>query len=167
MTGVQTCALPILTGISDHYAVSGHGIEDMPETYTPFWFRTFRFIRLTIHTADASLTLADYSYESTGYPLEVKSRVETSDPTWASIWDISLRTLRRCMHETYMDCPFYEQLQYAMDSRSEILYTYAVSMDDRLARQCMDDFRRAQRYDGLLNCSYPNSEPNVIPGFSI
>ena len=156
-----------LTGNSDHYAVSGHGTEDMPEIYTPFWFRTFRFIRLTVQTADAPLTLADYSYESTGYPLEVKSHVEASDPTYAPIWDISLRTLRRCMHETYMDCPFYEQLQYAMDSRSEILYTYAVSMDDRLARQCMDDFRRAQRYDGLLNCSYPNSEPNVIPSFSI
>lgn len=156
-----------LTGNSDHYTVSGHGTEDMPEVYTPFWFRTFRFIRLAVRTADAPLTLADNSYESTGYPLEVKSRVEASDPTWAPIWDISLRTLRRCMHETYMDCPFYEQLQYAMDSRNEILYTYAVSMDDRLARQCMDDFRRAQRHDGLLNCSYPNCEPNVIPGFSI
>lgn len=156
-----------LTGNSDHYAVSGHGTEDQPETYTPYWFRTFRFIRLAVRTADAQLTLMDYSYESTGYPLEVKSRVEASDPTYAQIWDISLRTLWRCMHETYMDCPFYEQLQYAMDSRSEILYTYAVSMDDRLARQCMDDFRRGQRHDGLLNCSYPNSEPNVIPGFSI
>ena len=156
-----------LTGNSDHYTVSGHGAEAMPEVYTPYWFRTFRFIRLTVHTADAPLTLVDYCYESTGYPLEVKSRMETADPTYAPIWDISLRTLRRCMHETYMDCPFYEQLQYAMDSRNEILYTYAVSMDDRLARQCMDDFRRAQRHDGLLNCNYPNSEPNVIPGFSI
>ena len=71
------------------------------------------------------------------------------------------------MHETYEDCPFYEQLQYAMDSRSQILYTYMVAADDRLARKCMDDFRRSQRYDGLLNCSYPCYGPNVIPGFSI
>ncbi|MFR6330077.1 MAG: hypothetical protein ACLUOI_15410 [Eisenbergiella sp.] len=82
------------------------------------------------------------------------------------MWDISLRTLKRCMHETYEDCPFYEQLQYAMDSRSQILYTYMVAADDRLARKCMDDFRRSQRYDGLLNCSYPCYGPNVIPGFS-
>jgi alpha-L-rhamnosidase len=27
--------------------------------------------------------------------------------------------------------------------------------------------RRSQRYDGLLNCSYPTYGPNVIPGFSI
>ena len=71
------------------------------------------------------------------------------------------------MHETYEDCPFYEQLQYTMDTRSQILYTYAVSADDRLARKAIDDFARAQRSNGLLNCSYPNMNPNVIPGFSI
>ena len=65
----------------------------------------------------------------------------TSDESLAPIWGYQdLRTLKRCMHETYEDCPFYEQLQYAMDSRSQILYTYMVSGDDRLARKCMDDF---------------------------
>ena len=54
-----------------------------------------------------------------------------------------------------------------MDTRSQILYTYAVSADDRLARKAIDDFARAQRSNGLLNCSYPNMNPNVIPGFSI
>ena len=42
-----------------------------------------------------------------------------------------------------------------------------VSGDDRLARKCMDDFRRSQRCDGLTNSSHPNYESNVIPGFSI
>ena len=54
-----------------------------------------------------------------------------------------------------------------MDSRSQILYTYMVSGDDRLARACMDDFRRSQRYDGMINCSYPCYEPNIIPGFAV
>ena len=71
------------------------------------------------------------------------------------------------MHETYEDCPYYEQLQYVMDSRTQILYTYSVSADDCLARKCIDDLARAQRYDGILNCSYPNCNPNIIPGFAI
>ena len=152
-----------LEGYTDVYTAAGAARE----RYEPFWFRTFRFLQVTIRTAEEPLSLLALNYEETGYPLEVKTAVEASDESLSAIWDISLRTLRRCMHETYMDCPFYEQLQYAMDTRSEILYTYAVSADDRLARQAIDDFRRAQRPDGLLNCSYPNVNVNVIPGFSL
>ncbi len=152
-----------LEGYTDLYTVAG--LER--EVYEPFWFRTFRFLRVTIRTGDEPLRLLELSYDETGYPLQEKTSVTTSDESLTAIWDISLRTLRRCMHETYMDCPFYEQLQYSMDTRAEILYTYAVSADDRLARQAIDDFRRAQRPDGLLNCSYPNVNVNVIPTFSI
>lgn len=156
-----------LEGFTDYYLAAGYGTENREEEYEPFWFRTFRFIRLEIETGDEPLTLSRFYYTETGYPLNVKTKVSTSDSDMRDIWEISERSLRRCMHETYEDCPFYEQLQYAMDARSEILYTYAVSADDRLARKCMDDFRRSQRYDGLLNCSYPCYGPNIIPGFSI
>ena len=152
-----------LEGYTDHYTVGGFS----GESYEPYWFRTFRFIQLSIQTADEALTLDAFDYDETGYPLKVRTSVRSSDPTLAPVWDISLRTLRRCMHDTYMDCPFYEQLPYIMDTRSEILYTYAVSADDRLARQAIDDFSRSQRPDGLLNACYPNKNANVIPGFSV
>ena len=156
-----------LDGFYDYYTVDGYGTKDSPEYYEPFWFRTFRFISLDIITKDEPLILISFDYRETGYPLEVKTEVDTSDNEMKYIWDISLRTLRRCMHETYEDCPFYEQLQYAMDTRSQILFTYAVSADDRLARKCIDDFHRSLRPDGLTNCSYPSFGPNVIPGFSL
>ena len=152
-----------LEGYADRYTAAG--IEG--EVYEPYWFRTFRFLKVTVRTGDTPLRLRFLDYEETGYPLEVRTVVNCSDPSLSAIWDISLRTLRRCMHETYTDCPFYEQLQYIMDTRAQILYTYAVSADDRLARRAIDDFRRAQRLDGLMNCSYPNVNVNVIPGFSL
>lgn len=157
----------ILEGYTDCYEPAGNGDETDPEEYEPFWFRTFRFIRLHMKTGEKPLRIKDFYFEETGYPLDIKSWAETSDASMADIWEISARTLKRCMHETYMDCPFYEQLQYVMDSRSQILYTYGISLDDRLAKKCMDDFKRAQRYDGLLYSAYPNTRPNVIPGFSI
>lgn len=162
-----------LQGYCDYYTVSGFGKPETEggacslEIYEPYWFRTFRLIRLHINTKDTPLAIHCLDYEETGYPLEVHTSVQTSDQSLAGIWEISERTLRRCMHESYEDCPYYEQLQYIMDARSQILYTYAVSADDRLARKCMDDLRRSQRYDGLLNCSYPNCNTNIIPGFSI
>lgn len=156
-----------LCGYEDTYQLAGVGTGTEYEIYEPYWFRTFRFVRLHIKTAEKPLILHGLDYEETGYPLEVCTSVRTSDKSLEEIWKISERTLQRCMHETYEDCPFYEQLQYIMDARLQILYTYTVSADDRLARKCMDDLRRSQRYDGALNCSYPNCNTNVIPGFSI
>lgn len=178
MTSTNGMAIPVktnredyihghLNGFTDNYTVAGFGSTDKPETYAPFWFRTFRFIRLEIKTGANPLKITDISYEETGYPLSVKTKVQTSDKSLDAIWKISERTLRRCMHETYEDCPFYEQIQYAMDTRAQILYTYQVSADDCLARKCLDDLQRSQRYDGLLNCSAPNYTSNVIPTFSI
>ena len=156
-----------LYGFTDSYEVGGGGTEEEPELYEPYWFRTFRYIRLTVVTGDEPLILKSFRFRETGYPLERVTKVETSDSSLEDIWDISERSLRCCMHDTYEDCPFYEQLQYSMDSRNQILYTYALSSDDRLARQCMEDFRRSLRTDGMINCSYPSYEPNLIPGFAI
>ena len=156
-----------LYGHTSVYGIAGYGTLEKPETYEPFWYRTFRFIQLKIETGEEGLDFLDFSYRETGYPLEVQISVASSDPSLVPIWEISLRTLERCMRDTYMDCPFYEQLQYAMDSREEILYTYAVSADDRLARQAIEAFRRSQRPDGMINASAPAQKSNVIPGFSI
>lgn len=156
-----------LEGYWDSYRLYGQGNEIRAERYMPFWFRTFRYVQLTIETGSEPMIFKSFDYEETGYPLQVKTSVRTSDPSMDRIWEISERTLRRCMHETYEDCPYYEQLQYIMDTRTQILYTYAISGDDRLARSCIEAMYRGQRYDGLMNCSYPNYNTNVIPGFSI
>ncbi|MHC9537107.1 alpha-L-rhamnosidase-related protein [Dellaglioa sp. BT-FLS60] len=156
-----------LNGFYDYYKVLGTGTEAKRESYTPFWFRTFRYLRLEIETFSEELILDDIWHEETGYPLDVQTEVTTSDSSLNDIWEISERTLRRCMHETYEDCPFYEQLQYIMDTRSQILYTYSIANDDRLARQCIDQFSHSINPNGMLNGAYPSYEKNIIPGFSI
>lgn len=156
-----------LVGETDTYQAAGSGTKESPEVYEPFWFRTFRYYQVSVTTGNQGMSILSFSFRTTGYPLDVTASLSCSDESLSGVWDISLRTLRRCMHETYVDCPYYEQLQYAMDSRQEILYTYLTSADDRLARQCMDAFRRSQRPDGMTNSCYPTRSTNVIPGFSI
>ena len=156
-----------LHGPVDEYYVSGHGTLEVPEYYEPFHFREFYLLRLEIETAEEELVLCDLSYRETAYPLEKKAYVKTDDPSLEDIWRISENTLRMCMHETYEDCPGYEQLQYAMDTRSQILYTYCISGDDRLARAAIDDFSRSQRPDGLVAACYPTFKSNIIPSFSV
>lgn len=156
-----------LRGAENCYIVAGNGTEECLETYEPFWFSTFLFLKIQIETAKEDLELVKFCYRKTGYPLEVKTSGKASDPDFDRIWEISERTLRRCMHETYMDCPFYEQLSYAMDSRAEILFTYAIAADDRLARRCMEDFKFSRRADGMINSCSPTTDINIIPGFSV
>ncbi|MBR5947824.1 MAG: hypothetical protein IKZ82_04125 [Clostridia bacterium] len=157
----------VLLGETSTYTVFGFGTVDVPEEYEPFWFRTFRFLRLTVETADEPLTVLRLRYRATGYPLEVQTRFSVADEELNRIYEISERTLRRCMQETYFDCPFYEQLQYVMDTRSEALFTYCLSADDRLARQALEAFAASQRPDGLLNACAPSRAVSAIPGFSI
>lgn len=109
-TNRTDCHNGVLTGFTDTYTVGGFGTSEQPEKYQPFWFRTFRFVQLDITTDDTPLTIHAFDYRETGYPLEVKTQVTVSDQSLAPVWEISLRTLKRCMHETYEDCPFYEQL---------------------------------------------------------
>lgn len=156
-----------LVGQESYYSVAGYGTVDAPEEYEPYWFRTFRYIQLKIETKEQGLRLIKFGYRATGYPLDIKTRFQIPDSEYRDIWDISVRTLKRCMHETYMDCPFYEQYQYVMDTRSEILYTYSISADDRLARQAMDAFRRSMRPDGMISACAPSVNGGAIPGFSI
>ncbi|MBP1988757.1 alpha-L-rhamnosidase-related protein [Paenibacillus eucommiae] len=156
----------VLRGNREAYLVSGNN-EFGSESYETFLFRTFRFIQLDIFVANEPLMLHCADYRETGYPLEVKAAFACSDETLSPLWDNSLRTLQRCMHETYIDCPYYEQLQYSMDTRLQILFTYNVSGDDRLARKAIHDFHSSLLPGGMLQSRYPCNQPQVIPGFAL
>ena len=71
------------------------------------------------------------------------------------------------MLETYMDCPYYEQLQFIMDTRLQMLFTYAVSRDARLAKKALLDFHCGMRPEGLLPGKTPTAYCQVISTFSL
>jgi hypothetical protein len=153
-----------LYGPEDFYTLAG---GDAETTYEPFWFRTFRYVRMEITTADHDMTLLEFSFRETNYPLEISTQVQAT-PELEKMWQISLNTLRNCMHETYEDCPFYEQNQFAMDARAQILFTYQLSRDDRLARKCMEEFFASRRPDGLIETHFPCPARAInIPQFSL
>ncbi|PLB55791.1 hypothetical protein P170DRAFT_433278 [Aspergillus steynii IBT 23096] len=55
-----------------------------------------------------------------------------------------------------------------MDARLQILFTYQLSRDDRLARKCIQEFYASRRADGLLETHFPSSTSVVnIPFFSL
>lgn len=156
-----------LQGYTEAYLPAGSGTEAEPEIYETLLYRTFRFVRVEAEAAGEPLVLMRFDYRETGYPLETRARFACSDPTLEALWPVSLNTLQRCMHDTYIDCPYYEQLQYSMDTRLQILFTYAASGDDRLARKAIYDFHSSLLPSGMLQSRYPSVTRQVIPGFAL
>ena len=72
-----------------------------------------------------------------------------------------------CAHETYMDCPFYEQLMYDGDTRLELLTTGVMTRDDRLVKRAIELFDFSRRNWGFVNERYPAYLPQHSPTFSM
>ena len=79
-------------------------------TYEPFWFRTFRILRIDIACGPNDVDFVSLQATQTNYPMNVKATWNDGDEYSGRIMDISVRTMRNCMFDAYSDCPFYEQL---------------------------------------------------------
>jgi alpha-L-rhamnosidase len=136
-------------------------------TFEPLWWRAWRYLDLDIQTADQPLQLESLKAWFTAYPFEERASLRSGDPDLDKIWEISWRTARLDAHETYMDTPYYEQLQYIGDTRIQALISYAVANDDRLGIQAFQAFDDSRSPDGLTRSRYPSSLPQTIPTFSL
>ena len=133
--------------------------------YRPLWFRTFRYLRLKIQTADEPLVLRDVSYESVAYPFEEIAEFDANQKDLDRIWDVSWRTLRLCAVDMFYDCPYYERLQYVGDTRIQALISVYVSGDDRLMRKAIDLYNDSLGDEGLTASRYPSHIRRIIPTF--
>lgn len=132
---------------------------------TPWW-RCGRFVELSIQTGDEPLRVESFRLRETRYPLEPASefrgerRLERAAP-------LMVRALQMCAHETYMDCPYYEQLMYVGDTRLQVLATYTLTHDDRLPRKAIQLFDASRVSTGWTQSRFPAREVQIIPTFSL
>jgi len=135
--------------------------------YRPLWWRTWRYIQVTIETAAEPLAIEDLRSTYTGYPLVRRARFEGGPSDLAKILEIGWRSARLCAHETYMDCPYYEQLQYAGDTRIQALVTLYNSADGRLVRNAIDLLNTSRTPEGATYSRAPSQLQQYIPPFSL
>jgi alpha-L-rhamnosidase len=151
-----------IEGVKDHIISDGQS-----RTYRPLWWRTWRYLQLDVKTYDEPLTIQRLNAFYTAYPFSALARFNSNDPELGKIWDVGWRTAQLCAHETYMDTPYWEQLQYVGDTRIQALISYAVTGDDRLGKQALLAYRDSLLTDGLTQSRYPSSVTQVIPTFSL
>ena len=159
--GVRDDASGTIHGVRDYYTVGGDTV------YEPFRFRTFRFVKVDIETKDEALTVLPQPSVDTMYPLKNTKKPVFRDPKKEKLYDVAFRTLRLCAHDTYEDCPYYEQLMYACDTRLEMLFTYAATDELDLPRQGIRLFAQSMMTTGLTQSRFPSRDEQTIPAFAL
>ena len=135
--------------------------------YQPLYWRTFRFIELVLETKNTPLVLNDFYSIFTAYPFEEKASFSSDVPGLNKIWEVGWHTQRLCAHETFFDCPYYEQLQYIGDARIQALVSTYVSGDTRLTKNALLALHDSQLPNGLTQSRYPSNTIQIIPPFSL
>ncbi|RYU87291.1 alpha-rhamnosidase [Mucilaginibacter terrigena] len=137
------------------------------QSYTTLNFRTFRYIRLIVQTKDEPLVIDDLYGTFTGYPFKRVSVLNTDNTEIKQMLDIGWRTARLNAWETYMDCPYYEQLQYIGDTRIQAMVSYYNTSDNRLARNALTQMDHSRLPEGITASCYPSRGTQVISPFSL
>jgi alpha-L-rhamnosidase len=143
--------------------VDAHSAQE----FRPLEWRTWRYLQIDVETADQPVQIGPLHTWFTAFPFQENATFRSDDDSLKPIWDIGWRTARLDAHDTYMDTPYWERLQYIGDARIQALISYAVAGDDRLARQAIQAFNNSRVPDGLTQSRYPSSLVQMIPTFSL
>ncbi len=133
--------------------------------YRPYMTKTARYIKVEVD-AKADFAIKRAEFLEYRYPLEICNNFECSDAVYNRIWDVSIHTLRNCMFDTYVDCPYYEMQQYSEDAYLEMMYTFMLSDDYRLPKKLITDFWQSQNYEGLQLAAAPMVLKQIDPTFN-
>lgn len=119
-----------------------------------YWWRAGHYIGIEVE-GDVEYSIRFFK---TGYPL----------PDYKGdslLGKMAVETLQSCMYYTYMDCPFWEQMQYVGDTRITMLCTYLLGDDHKLPEKALRMFSLSQGEDGSIQSRYPSKDPQYIPSY--
>ena len=151
-----------IAGLADDFFPDGP-----TRTFMPLAWRAWRYLQLDIATGNESLKVESLRAWFTAFPFEERGFFHSDDPNLSDIWQIGWRTARLDAHDTYMDTPYWERLQYIGDTRIQALLSYTIAGDDRLARQAIQSFNDSRIPDGITQSRYPSNSSQFIPTFSL
>ena len=103
-------------GLKDSLISDGSDAQE----FTSLWWRTYRYMQVQVQQ-EKSLLPSTISMEYLRVSLYMNAKFDAGNDTLNKILETGWRTARSCAMETYMDCPYYEQLQYVGDTRIQCL----------------------------------------------
>ena len=135
--------------------------------FETLWWRAGRYVELLVQTRNEPVIIESIVFEETRYPLEMESQFSCDESKIDTLWPIMVRAVQMCSHETFVDCPYYEQLMYVGDSRISALNVYCMTRDDLLPRKAIEFFDLSHLPSGITRSQYPSHNLQIIAPFSL
>ena len=162
---------------SDRNRIAGQFFEGYGDTFLArgvdgdvfrsFWWRAGRYLRLTVVVGDEDLRIKSISVEESRLPLENEGEFLSDDEGLNSIVPIALRGIQMCAHETYMDCPYYEQMMYVGDARLQLLTSCVISSESRLHKRAMELLDWSRHVADFVLMRHPSDPRQLSVTFSM
>lgn len=151
-----------ITGWSDTWRPAGG-----ESRFEPWHWRAFRYVGVIIEAGAEPIKVTSLNFRYSAYPYDLKARFTCSDPALEQVFQAGVRTMQLCSHDTFEDCPHYEQMQYAGDTMITSHLGMLTSGDYRLSRQAVYQFDWSRGPDGLTHSRFPSRLRQVIPSWSL
>ena len=96
------------------------------------------------------------------FPVSYRGIFRSNDHTLMSVYDLSRKTTKMCMDDTYMDCPTWEQTFWVGDSRNESLVNlYSFGAFD-ITRRCLLLVPKSMFRSPIPESQVPSGWANVL-----
>lgn len=128
--------------------------------------RSGRYLFLTLHHQDSPVLLHSLQLIESTYPVQPVGGFRCSDERLERIWEISARTLKLCMEDTFTDCPLYEQTLWVGDARNESIFAYPVFGAADIGKRCITLAGQSLERYPITGCQVPSCWDTLLPAWS-
>ncbi|MFD0669958.1 family 78 glycoside hydrolase catalytic domain [Cohnella sp. GCM10027633] len=134
-----------------------------------FAWRAFRYVQFRVRGANGPVAFHRVGMRTRRYPMARTASMHSGDDRLNGIWDISVRTLRICMQDGFLDSSSREQQQWMGDGRWQAVFNAYLSGDSRLHRKLLEQIGQSQDWQGMTKARYPDGHHNYppIPSFCL
>ncbi len=158
------------TGALQHTAGTHNGMRYITKQgvnrFTSLKRRSGRYIYITLRNQASPLRIRQVRLIESTYPVAWTGGFTSSDPRLDKVWEISARTLKLCMEDTFTDCPLYEQTLWVGDARNEALFAYAAFGATDIGRRCIRLAAQSLERFPLVGCQVPSAWDILLPAWS-
>jgi alpha-L-rhamnosidase len=138
------------------------------QRWEAFHYKGFRYATLIFRNLSKPLLIKHVGLRQVHAAVEDVGAFECSDKLLNEIWRIGRETLRNCMFDAYVDCPWREQAQWWGDARVQFRVNAYAFGDISLFERGIRQVASSQSSDGTLHSHPPSDAPHHrLPDFML